>query len=72
MKNKVRASYNDTEIDPGKAFGVGFILGMLLIVLCWALNSAFNPDIAACESSLPRDQVCVLVAVPQDKVNEVQ
>lgn len=54
----------------------GFFFGILFGVVLVGLIQTFNPDssvnivskaMAQCEKSLPRDQKCVIIAVPPSK-----
>lgn len=45
-------------------FGGGFFFGFLAVLMFVAVFTTSNEDlIAECEASLPRDQVCEVVAV---------
>jgi hypothetical protein len=48
--------------------GMGFCLGALVVFLIMVLHWApYKNKIVECESTLPRDQYCVLIAVPESE-----
>lgn len=56
--------------DAGGAEGLTFFAGLFLIILG---IGAFNQHtLSDCEATLPRDKSCVIVAVPEDKVESVR
>lgn len=64
MQNKQSTSSNS-------GFAGGFIFGVITMFIMIAIFEPSNEDmIAECEATLPRDQVCEVVAVPVDKTHE--
>ena len=60
--------------DIAYGFGLGVIVGVMIVVLVtsmpWSYMSKAKAAVIKCESTLPRNEECIITAVPAGKGGE--
>jgi hypothetical protein len=60
--------------DTASGFGIGLIVGVVIVVLLnalpWSYLAMAKAAVRDCESALPRNEKCIITAVPAGKGGE--